>query len=335
MDRDAIPIPPRIVARLEALGVPLDRVRARAGLPAADAGAARPVVVTTEAFFAFWRAIEEETGRPDLGLLLGAGAIEGAYSVAAAAALHAPDLAASLRTMARYKRLACPEQVDVEVEGGEARVRFHWVLATTEVPRLLVDSTFASFVALARRGSGGKAAPLRIELARRGADADILRAHYGCPVVLGAPLDRLVFDERAFVIPFVTADAEAFSRIVPGLEAELVGRSEPRSLRDDVRVAIARDMSRGARPTVAVVARRLHVSPRTLQRRLGEERTSYQEQLDQVRRTSARRLLANTELDPTDIAFLLGFEEPNSFARAFRAWERTTPTRWRERAARA
>ena len=48
------------------------------------------------------------------------------------------------------------------------------------------------------------------------------------------------------------------------------------------------------------------------------------------RRTSARRLLTNTELDPNDIAFLLGFEEPNSFVRAFRVWERTTPIRWRE-----
>jgi AraC-like DNA-binding protein len=93
-------------------------------------------------------------------------------------------------------------------------------------------------------------------------------------------------------------------------------------------------MSSGARPTVDGVARRLHLSPRTLQRRLGEERTTYQQQLDQVRRTSARRLLANTELDPVEIAFLLGFEEPNSFARAFRAWERTTPARWRGRVAR-
>ncbi len=46
-----------------------------------------------------------------------------------------------------------------------------------------------------------------------------------------------------------------------------------------------------------------------------------------VRRTTASRLLANTELDTVAIAMLLGFMEPNSFARAFRAWERTTPLR--------
>lgn len=47
----------------------------------------------------------------------------------------------------------------------------------------------------------------------------------------------------------------------------------------------------------------------------------------------ASRLLAATELDTVAIAMLLGFVEPNSFARAFRGWERTTPMRWREREA--
>jgi len=330
--RDAVPVSPRVLARLEELGVPLDRVRERAGLAL---GAPLPAPLTslsTEAFFALWRAIDDVAERRDLGLFVGSEAPVRGYSVASAAALHAPTLGAALETLAKYKRITCPESVERVVRGTEASVRFHWILATTEVPRLLVDSTFASFAALARHGTNGTVAPLRIELARRAADGTMLRAHFGCRVDFGAPFDRIVFDARALGAPFVTADAEAFSRVVPGLEARLVGRSRTPTLRDDVRVAIARDMSSGARPTVHDVARRLRLSPRTLQRRLGEERTSYQEQLDEVRRVSARRLLANTELAPIDIAFLLGFEEPNSFARAFRTWERATPLQWRSRA---
>lgn len=323
---DSVPVHPRILAHVESLGLSLDRVRARAGLEGRELS-----VVTTEQFFALWRAIDAEAQRPELGVLLGEGALDGGYSVVSSAALHAPDLRGALDTYARYKRLTCPEQVEIVVERGEAAVRFHWILASSDAPRLLVDSSFASFVATARRGTAGKVAPLRIELARRAEHASVLREHFRCPITFGASLDRIVFDEAALAVPFVTADAAAFSRLVPGLEAELVGRARARSLRDDVRVAIARTVSSGARPSVERVAARLRVSTRTLQRRLGEERTSYQEQLDEVRRTSARRLLANTELDPTDIAFLLGFEEPNSFARAFRAWERVTPTRFRER----
>jgi AraC-like DNA-binding protein len=72
------------------------------------------------------------------------------------------------------------------------------------------------------------------------------------------------------------------------------------------------------------------MSSRTLQRRLGELGTSYQALLDEVRRDASRRLLAGTDLDAGEIAFLLGFEELNSFSRAFYAWEGATPLRWRE-----
>ncbi len=71
------------------------------------------------------------------------------------------------------------------------------------------------------------------------------------------------------------------------------------------------------------------MSPRTLQRRLGEANTSYQQLLDQVRHDRARRLLRSTPLEMGEIAFLLGYEELNSFYRAFHNWEGVTPTRWR------
>lgn len=127
-------------------------------------------------------------------------------------------------------------------------------------------------------------------------------------------------------MPFVTAKREAYAQLLPGLEARLAGK---RTLLSDVRIAIARTISSGAKPSVETIAGRLDVSPRTLQRRLGEACTTFQEQLDDIRHVAARRLLAQTELAPLDISFLLGFAEPNSFARAFRSWERTTPLRWR------
>jgi AraC-like DNA-binding protein len=83
----------------------------------------------------------------------------------------------------------------------------------------------------------------------------------------------------------------------------------------------------GERPSVEKVAHEMRMSARTLQRRLGELGTSYQSILDDVRRHASRRLLASTDLDAGEIAFLLGFEELNSFSRAFHGWEGGTPTR--------
>jgi AraC-like DNA-binding protein len=309
MARDTLSITRGVIDHLKRLGV---------GVPPHD------TELTTEDYFAFWREVAAQADRPDLGLSIGA-AVFG-RSVASEAALQAPTVGDALRTLGRYKRLSCPEDVLVESSGGEASVRFDWILATGEVPAILVDAVFASHVALVAHGTGGKVAPLRLELARKRRHAQMLRAHFKSPIVFGTPHDRVVFAERALAFPLVTANRAAYERLVPGLEARLAGK---RSLVGDVRIAIARTISAGARPSVDTIAHRLETSPRTLQRRLGTARTTFQDQLDDVRHVAARRLLEHTQLQPIDIAFLLGFTEPNSFARAFRSWERTTPLRWR------
>jgi len=293
----------------------------------AQLGVPRPAVtdeLTTDDYFAFWRAVAAADDRADLGLALGRAVL--GRSLSAQAALQAPTLGDALRTLGRYKRLVCPEDVVVEIRDGEPSVRFDWILARGEVPALLVDAIFASHVALVARGTGGRVAPIRIELARKRRHAQVLRDHFRCPIAFGATHDRIVFAEGALATPFVTADRAAYDHLVPGLEAKL---SAKRSLIGDVRIAIARTISAGVRPSIAAIARRLETSARTLQRRLGDARTTFQAQLDDVRRVVARRLLAHTALPPIDIAFLLGFAEPNSFLRAFRAWERMTPLRWR------
>jgi len=309
MPRDTLSISRGVIDQLTRLGV---------AVPPHDAE------LTTEAYFAFWREVAGGDARTGLGLAIGAAAY--GKTVSSEAALQTPTLGDALRTLGRYKRLACPEDVIVEVSGGEASVHFEWVLATGEVPAILVDAIFAAHVALVAHGTGGKVAPLRIELARKRRHAELLRSHFRCPIVFGATHDRVVFAASALATPLLTANRAAYERLVPGLEARLIGK---RSLVGDVRIAIARTISAGARPSVETVAHRLDTSPRTLQRRLGKARTTFQDQLDDIRRVAARRLLEVTALAPIDIAFLLGFAEPNSFVRAFRSWERTTPLRWR------
>ena len=86
------------------------------------------------------------------------------------------------------------------------------------------------------------------------------------------------------------------------------------------------------RLAVEHVAKRLAVSPRTLQRRLKEEGTSFKGVVSATRENLARHYLSRTQLTATEIAFLLGFEEPTSFFRAFQRWTGTTPERLRKQA---
>jgi AraC-like DNA-binding protein len=318
-----------MLSRLASLGVDVERVLERARLPRASLEVPRGRVTTAE-FFALWRAIEDVAGR-EIGLRLGAEAIPQKYDVATQAALHSATLGDAFDKLGKYKRLVCPEELRVEQTVTEARLRFHWLLAEAAPPRLLVDATFAALLALARRGTQKPIAPLRIELARRRADADLLARHFACTIRFDAPLDLMVLPKAALAEPFVTHNEDLLALLLPGLDAELDERGKRRSLVDDARLALFRRMC-GERPSVEKIAEELRVSPRTLQRRFEEAGTSYQRVLDEVRHQSARRLLEKTDLDAEEVAFLLGFEEANSFTRAFHGWEGTTPLRYRANA---
>jgi AraC-like DNA-binding protein len=326
VNADLVPVPSQVLERLAAVGVDVASVLQQAGLSRSQLAAR--VRLTTREFFAFWRIVEQVSTRPDVGLRLGSEARPYQLDVASLAALHAPNLGEALKKLARYKRLVCPEEIEIAIVDGEARIHFHWNFAEEQVPLLIVDGAFATVVEIARRGTGRRLAVRRIELTRRRADEATLTRHFGCDIHFDAPLDLLVLDERALAEPFLTHNEELLAVMLPGLEAAVAEQGSTPTVADDVRMILGRRMH-GERPTVDKIADEMRMSPRTLQRRLEAVGTTYQELLDEVRRQSARRLLSNTDLDAGEVAFLLGFEELNSFTRAFHTWEGTTPTRWR------
>jgi AraC-like DNA-binding protein len=73
------------------------------------------------------------------------------------------------------------------------------------------------------------------------------------------------------------------------------------------------------------------MSMRTLQRRLSEEGVRFGDLLDDVRHAMAAEYLATDSMNLMEMAFLLGFSDPNSFFRAFRRWTGTTPDAYRRR----
>ncbi|RDI97400.1 AraC family transcriptional regulator [Dyella solisilvae] len=331
MRADQIPLSRGAFARMAAVGLDVPAVLAQAGLSLELMSAARPVVTTAQ-FFGFWHAVEAIGQDPSLGLRLGDGTRTEVYDMVTAAALHAGNLGEALDKLARYKRLTCPEDVVVELNRDEAAVSMRWMLAEGHTPRLLVDAMFASNFALAERGTGRHLHLRRLELTRRPAEGALLAAHFRCELRFNAPQDRIIYQRSDLELPFVTRDDSHLTRVLPLLEDSLREQSAATPLRDKVWNVLARGM-RGGHLRMAQVADALYLSPRTLQRRLGEAGTSYQQVLDQVRHHLARRLLDATDLDVGEIAFLLGFEELNSFHRAFRQWEGATPARWRQVAA--
>jgi AraC-like DNA-binding protein len=157
-----------------------------------------------------------------------------------------------------------------------------------------------------------------------------IERHFGCHVVSGARKNAIVFRPDDAQRPFVTRNAELLAMLAPQFEAELKQENGEENFLERVRIAIQQKLT-GRRPTIEDIADALHVSSRTLQRRLQDEGSSFQRVLEEARHQLARLYLNNSVLELNEAAYLLGYEDGNSFVRAFRTWEGVPPARWRER----
>lgn len=330
---DAIPLPAVLWRRLPALGIAPAALLRNAGLPLSLLAETRPKV-TTAGFFALWQALEDLDADPMFGLRLASEASADQLDVASIAAMHAPTFGEALQKLARYKRLVCPEEVQIDTTLREVGVSFRWCLSDESPPARLIDACLATCLVLGRHGTGRDLQPLRVEFARTEAHRVMLESYFGCPVVFNARLNRIAFEPAALDLPFRTANPDLLAMLLPGLEQALILQHDVLKNTDfvgRVREALRLQMQ-GQRPTVDSVGRALALSPRSLQRRLREAGTTYRQLLDEVRESMACELLRRTQLDSGEIAFLLGFEELNSFNRAFSSWKSTTPLRWRQHA---
>ena len=99
--------------------------------------------------------------------------------------------------------------------------------------------------------------------------------------------------------------------------------------RSDVLKALTATLPEGG--STRDVARALHVSVRTLQRKLVAAGTTFRELSETARARLAQEYLADPKVSSAEVAMLLGFSDPSSFTRAFRRWTGESPARWRRR----
>lgn len=316
-----------LVKRLEELRVPPAAVLRRAGLSTALFEQSR-ILVTTEEMFGLYNAVCEISGDPAIGLKLGSEERVERYSPAAIAALYSRSFRDALERIGRYKRLTCPEEIRITEGRKECAVEFLWLLAEEAVPATLIDTCFAWVMTIGRRGIGRDIHPLRVDLKRREANRRLYENYFGSPVKFGSRQNQLLFRNEDIAQPFLTHNPDLLELVAPQLEAELTRQFADESLQEQVK-GILKKFLAGQRPRLEDVARELRVSARTLQRRLLAERLTFQNLVEGARREMAQHYLIESSLELNETAYLLGYEDPNSFIRAFHQWEGTSPGEWR------
>lgn len=201
------------------------------------------------------------------------------------------------------------------------------------VPPVYVDYVFAALVSRIRMRIRPDLAVCGVDLCRP--EPPLVSAYekaFGAAVHFDAPRDRLCFTDEEWGAPMASAD-EALARLMEEharMLSERTAEAGP-GFRSEVMEALAATLPEGG--STAAVARALHVSVRTLQRKLVASGTTFRELSDIVKSRLAQGYLADPNVSSAEVAFLLGFSDPSSFTRAFRRWTGRSPGRWRRRRA--
>jgi AraC-like DNA-binding protein len=250
--------------------------------------------------------------------------------------INSPTMAAGFENAGRYLRVHNQAaKASLVVEGHRASLRSGFSGLAIATPRQQNEFSMTVAISTVRLMAGSQWAPLEVQFAHpaprlTSEHARIFRA----PISFGHPANALVM-EREFLDQQVPA---ADKRLYPILRRYLDGVLKEMPVEDpllaSVRRAIGESM-RDGEPKLAPVARKVAMSPRSLQRRLKEHEMEFKTLVDDTRRRFAVHYLRDRRHTLTEVAYLIGYSEVSAFNRAFKRWTGATPADYRRRAAQA
>lgn len=322
---DRIKIPSGLWEGIEQIGISAQELALQAKLPLTIRNAA---VVTTDQYFSLWEAYSDLVGDTAKAIVqLATGFETNKYPPTVLVPYHARDYRDAINRMAQYKKLCPPESLNINENGDECTIELEWKKGEQAGPPLLVGITLAFILELGRRGTGQPLTAQLVEFTHDMGDLKYLEAFFGCKIRIGAACNRLTLKCEDLDIPFESYNNELLELLTPALNKSLNAQHNF-SITETVKWIMKENLA-GGQLDIQAVAKELNMSSRTLQRRLREANTSFKQLLTEVRHQQAMDYLVNPYLNMKEVAFLIGFEDQNSFYRAFRLWERDTPSNWR------
>jgi AraC-like DNA-binding protein len=203
---------------------------------------------------------------------------------------------------------------------------YPWPGSSSDVGyRAAMDYAVADMAGAIRRLGKSEPRPTAVRLAHASpSDVAPFTAFYGVAPTFGAPLYELVYPPGTHELPVSSFNSrlrdyfdEECRRVVDKLASGT-------SIVEQVRKKLIAVMD-GGDTTIEAVAKSMAMSPRSLQRRLSDEGTKYNDVLAEIRAEFAKRYLARGSLSASEVAYLIGFTEPPAFFKAFKRWTGMTP----------
>jgi AraC-like DNA-binding protein len=283
----------------------------------------------TEKISRLWELAVERSGNPAIGLAQHNVVRPASFDVVGYTMMSCANLRSAFERLIRYLLIlsdAFTMAMEEEEEGY--RITFVLVGGGRPIPRQRIEFIVVTLIGFCRWISGREVNPLVIELPYPPpVDPAPYRAAFRCPVSFDAPRNSLLYASADMIAPLPTSNpllAELHERFA----GEYLRHFDHAQTSYRAREMIIRRLPDGE-PRRDEIAGELHMSERTLQRRLEEEGTSFIQLMDDTRRELAEQYLGRLHLSLAQAAYLLGFADQSSFFRACRRWFDVSPGQYR------
>lgn len=308
-------------------GVAVASIVEAAGLSPAvfeDADAALPVALLGGLLVRCAAATKD----PNFGLHLGQLATASSIGVDGFIVQNSPDVGTALRNLERHVAMHDHAgTVSVTVDGDGAALGYELLDRDVAGATHILAGAMAIGCNLMRALCGDTWAPQAVQFAfRKPVDVTAYRHFFRAPVRFDAEACALLFPAATLGQSVVGADAALYRLLAR--EVQDVGATSDAPIGERVARLVRRALASGE-VTAERVAGLLAVHPRTLNRRLKSQGTTFHKVVDEVRFAMAREMLGGTDANLVDIAVCLGYADASAFARAFRRWTGVAPSAWR------
>ncbi|HYD96623.1 MAG TPA: AraC family transcriptional regulator [Noviherbaspirillum sp.] len=314
---------------LRARGIDVERVLAGAGLSWAElVESGRPVA------FAQMRIVVLAALRlaatPTLGMELGAAVPVSAHGPVGYAAVAAKDVRQAIEVIVRYGRLRS-SALDFRLLEEGTHCRFQ-LRESVDLGDVRIPATEAVLIVI-------------VQLLESLVGRPIAEAEYALPypappwsalyparlkgrLRFNAPCMEILLPHSLLRTPSLTGDPQAFASACRDCEAALAEALEAGDIVQQVRTRLQGSIER--MPSCEAMAAQLHMSSRTLIRKLRQQGSSYQALVDEVRKAQALWYLQHTTYPVETIAEKLGYLDTSNFSRSFRRWFGVSPRGFRQ-----
>ena len=248
--------------------------------------------------------------------------------------LASSTLRTGLTRLARYWRIV-GTRAQIGLHDSHGGLTFSYALAVDEpaVAWNTPDCWLALVLDMCRVNAETRICPVKASLRRpQPANPQAWNDFYGCPVHFAAAENSFTLS-AADVDRVLPTSNHPLAGVLDGMLTEQLAKLSKDDVVSRCKAEFLEQLSSGE-PSADDIAQRLHMSSRTLQRKLSAAGTNIQKLADECRRDLALRYIDDAGCSITDITFLLGFSGQSTFSRAFRRWTGVSPSEYRQRQSR-